>query len=144
MPRAKRREFPGASGEKAFLIAAKRQGKKQSSPSLRHIVVFPGTRPAERAAFNDQLAFEIYAFAALRANHPRTLEARQILGLNLDFDPAFIEKHIIGKLRIGLLLAGIFAIAGIYEGTKESMEDSVAAELIPKEQHGMAFGTWRR
>ena len=39
------------------------------------------------------------------------------------------------------LLAGIFAIAGIYEGTKESLEDSVAAELIPKEQHGMAFGT---
>jgi hypothetical protein len=39
------------------------------------------------------------------------------------------------------LLAGILAIAGIYEGTKESLEDSVAAELIPKEQHGMAFGT---
>jgi MFS family permease len=39
------------------------------------------------------------------------------------------------------LLAGIFAIAGVYEGTKEALEDSVAAELIPKEQHGMAFGT---
>jgi hypothetical protein len=39
------------------------------------------------------------------------------------------------------LLAGLLAIAGIYEGTKESLEDSVAAELIPKEQHGMAFGT---
>jgi MFS family permease len=39
------------------------------------------------------------------------------------------------------LLGGIFAIAGVYEGTKEALEDSVAAELIPKEQHGMAFGT---
>ena len=39
------------------------------------------------------------------------------------------------------ILGSIFAIAGIYEGTKEALEDSVAAELIPKEQHGMAFGT---
>lgn len=39
------------------------------------------------------------------------------------------------------ILGGIFAIAGIYEGTKEALEDSVAAELILKEQHGMAFGT---
>lgn len=40
-----------------------------------------------------------------------------------------------------LLLAGIFALAGVYVGTNEALEDSLAAELIPKEQHGMAFGT---
>jgi MFS family permease len=39
------------------------------------------------------------------------------------------------------LLAGIFILAGIYIGTEEALEDSLAAELIPKEQHGMAFGT---
>lgn len=39
------------------------------------------------------------------------------------------------------LLAGLFALAGIYVGTEEALEDSLAAELIPKEQHGMAFGT---
>ncbi len=39
------------------------------------------------------------------------------------------------------LLGGLFALAGIYVGTEEALEDSVAAELIPKEQHGMAFGT---
>jgi MFS family permease len=39
------------------------------------------------------------------------------------------------------LLGGLFILAGIYVGTEEALEDSLAAELIPKEQHGMAFGT---
>jgi MFS family permease len=39
------------------------------------------------------------------------------------------------------LLAMIFILAGFYVGTEEALEDSLAAELIPKEQHGMAFGT---
>ncbi len=39
------------------------------------------------------------------------------------------------------LLAVIAAIAGLYIGTEEALEDSVAAELVPKDQHGMAFGT---
>jgi len=39
------------------------------------------------------------------------------------------------------LLGGLFTLAGIYVGTEEALEDSLAAELIPKEQHGMAFGT---
>lgn len=40
-----------------------------------------------------------------------------------------------------LLLSVIFALAGLYVGTEEALEDSLAAELVPKEQHGMAFGT---
>jgi MFS family permease len=39
------------------------------------------------------------------------------------------------------LLAVIFMLAGLYVGTDEALEDSLAAELIPREQHGMAFGT---
>lgn len=39
------------------------------------------------------------------------------------------------------ILALIFVLAGVYVGTVEALEDSLAAELIPKEQHGMAFGT---
>jgi MFS family permease len=39
------------------------------------------------------------------------------------------------------LLAIIFACAGLYVGTDEALEDSLAAELISKESHGMAFGT---
>jgi MFS family permease len=38
-------------------------------------------------------------------------------------------------------LAVISALAGLYIGTEEALEDSVAAELVSKEQHGMAFGT---
>jgi len=39
------------------------------------------------------------------------------------------------------LLVVIFLLAGLYVGTEEALEDSLAAELIPREQHGMAFGT---
>jgi MFS family permease len=39
------------------------------------------------------------------------------------------------------LLGGVFALAGIYVGTEEALEDSLAAEIVPREQHGMAFGT---
>jgi MFS family permease len=39
------------------------------------------------------------------------------------------------------LLAVIFALAGVYIGTDEALEDSLAAELISRENHGMAFGT---
>jgi MFS family permease len=39
------------------------------------------------------------------------------------------------------LLAGLFILAGVYVGTEEALEDSLAAELVSKEQHGMAFGT---
>ena len=39
------------------------------------------------------------------------------------------------------LLAVIFILAGLYIGTEEPLEDSLSAELVPQEQHGMAFGT---
>jgi MFS family permease len=39
-----------------------------------------------------------------------------------------------------LALAGIFALAGTFVGVNEALEDSIAATLVPPEQHGMAFG----
>jgi MFS family permease len=39
------------------------------------------------------------------------------------------------------LLALIAILAGLYVGGEEALEDSLAAELVAKEQHGMAFGT---
>jgi MFS family permease len=39
------------------------------------------------------------------------------------------------------LLAVIFVLAGLYIGTEEALEDSLTAEIVRKEQHGMAFGT---
>ncbi len=35
----------------------------------------------------------------------------------------------------------IFAVGGIYVGMEETLEDSLAAELVTEEHHGMAFGT---
>ncbi len=40
-----------------------------------------------------------------------------------------------------LLLGAVFILGGTYVGAEEALEDSLAAELVPKEQHGMAFGT---
>ena len=39
------------------------------------------------------------------------------------------------------MLAGVFAIAGIYLSVEETLEDSFCAELVDEAQHGMAFGT---
>jgi MFS family permease len=39
------------------------------------------------------------------------------------------------------LLGLIFVLAGLYIGTEEALEDSLSAEVIPKAQHGVAFGT---
>ena len=39
------------------------------------------------------------------------------------------------------MLALVFILAGIHVGAEEALEDSLAAELVPREQHGMAFGT---
>jgi MFS family permease len=38
-------------------------------------------------------------------------------------------------------LALVFALAGIVVGVEEALEDSLAAELVAQQQHGMAFGT---
>ena len=35
----------------------------------------------------------------------------------------------------------VFVLAGMFVGIEEALEDSLAAELVPAEQHGMAFGT---
>jgi MFS family permease len=40
-----------------------------------------------------------------------------------------------------LLLVVVFILGGIYVGVEEALEDSLAAELAPRNQHGMAFGT---
>ena len=46
---------------------------------------------------------------------------------------------VVGTQRIEL--AAVFALAGIFVGVNEALEDSIAASLVTREQHGMAFGT---
>jgi MFS family permease len=53
-----------------------------------------------------------------------------VMALLLVFQPASVP-----------LLAVVFALAGIVVGVEEALEDSLAAELVSKQQHGMAFGT---
>jgi len=44
-------------------------------------------------------------------------------------------------LPLGLwTLAAVFVAGGIYVAIEETLEDSLCAELVPTEQHGMAFG----
>ena len=38
------------------------------------------------------------------------------------------------------VLAVVFVLAGIFVATEEALEDSLAAELVDKEHHGMGFG----
>ena len=38
------------------------------------------------------------------------------------------------------VLAVVFVLAGIYVATEEALEDSLAAELVDREHHGMGFG----
>jgi len=47
---------------------------------------------------------------------------------------------IVLPLNVGAL-AAIFALGGLYVAIEEAVEDSLCAELVNKEQHGVAFGT---
>ncbi len=43
--------------------------------------------------------------------------------------------------RHSVLLGAVFVLGGVFVGVEEALEDSIAAELVPQSQHGMAFGT---
>ena len=74
------------------------------------VIFFSGAGAAEGAAIFHNFALEIDAFAALRADNARTLETRQIFRQHFNFYPLLVEKNLIGQLRVGFLLAGVFAI----------------------------------
>ena len=38
------------------------------------------------------------------------------------------------------VLAVVFVLAGVYVAIEEALEDSLAAELVDQEHHGMGFG----
>jgi len=45
------------------------------------------------------------------------------------------------QIRDPVLLAVAFAVGGIYVGIEETLEDSLAAELLPRDLRGTGFGT---
>jgi MFS family permease len=63
-----------------------------------------------------------------------------VMGLVLVFAPMSPAPN---GVRSGVnlaVLAVVFVLAGIYVATEEALEDSLAAELVDKEHHGMGFG----
>jgi MFS family permease len=54
---------------------------------------------------------------------------------------AAMAALLISGPRSVVSLGAVFVLAGIYVGFEEALEDSMAAELVPAAQHGMAFGT---
>ncbi len=57
------------------------------------------------------------------------------------FLAAVMAGLVIG-LPAGIWTLGVvFVLGGMFVGVEETLEDSLCAELVPPEQHGMAFGT---
>jgi len=61
-----------------------------------------------------------------------------------------VVGYVLAAVMAGLLVTGmhtvlwlamVFSLGGIFVGVQEALEDSLAAELVPAAQHGMAFGT---
>jgi len=59
-----------------------------------------------------------------------------VMGLVLVFAPMNPASS---GINLAILVV-VFVLAGIYVATEEALEDSLAAELVDKEHHGMGFG----
>lgn len=53
---------------------------------------------------------------------------------------ALMALLVIGLPATLWTLAVVFVLGGVYVGIEETLEDSLCAELVPPEQHGMGFG----
>jgi len=70
----------------------------------------------------------------------RVPQRRAVLAAGYGLAVAMALILVLGPKSVPLL-AVVFALAGIVVGVEEALEDSIAAELVVQEQHGMAFGT---
>jgi MFS family permease len=132
-----------------FLLAVGIFGLGDFSPTLLILYATQKLTPAEGAAHAAQLGMTLYllrnvlyatfAYAGgwlgdRLGNRRALLAAAYLIAAGM---AALLWS---GSARLGLL-ATIFVIAGMFTGMQEALEDSVAAELVPAEQHGLAFGT---
>ena len=67
-------------------------------------------------------------------------DKRQVLAAGYFLAALMGLAIILLPLNVGTL-AAIFAVGGMYVAMEETLEDSLCAELIPEQHHGMAFGT---
>jgi MFS family permease len=62
--------------------------------------------------------------------------------LALGYAIAAVMAVMAASLPLSLaVLAGVFALGGVYVAMSETLEDAFSAELVDRAQHGMAFGT---
>ncbi len=141
------RSLPGHY--RRFLLAVGIVGLGDFSPTLLILYATKKLAPAQGAAHAAQLGMTLYllrnllyaAFAYAGGWLGDRLRNRRGL-LALAYLIAAVMAALLwsGSAHLAVL-ATIFVVAGIFAGMQEALEDSVAAELVPAEQHGMAFGT---
>jgi MFS family permease len=131
-----------------FLLAAGIFGLGDFSHTLLILYATRALTPERGAAVAARVAIGLYvlhnifyaSFAYLAGwlgdHRPR----RQVLAAGYAVAGAMALLLVIGSNQLPMLVL-IFALAGIAVGAEEALEDSLAAELVPRSQHGMAFGT---
>ena len=76
------------------------------------VIAFASAGAAEGAPVDEDFTVEVDSLAALGADHTRAFEAGEIFRRNFHLDPLLVEKNVIGKLRVGFLLAGLLFESG--------------------------------
>src|SRR5579862_6076783 len=132
-----------------FLVAVGVFGAGDFSHTMLILYASRALAPAQGAARAASIAVGLYTLhnvfyagsayvSGWISDHVRERKYVLAAGYGLAFLTAIL---LCTNTRSLVLLAMIAALAGLYIGTEEALEDSVAAELVPKDQHGMAFGT---
>ena len=131
-----------------FLLAVGIFGLGDFSHTLLILYATRALAPEQGAAAAARLAIGLYvlhnvfyaSFAYLAGwlgdHRPR----RKVLAAGYAVAGAMALLLVTGQRSLPML-ALVFALAGISVGAEEALEDSLAAELVPAAQHGMAFGT---
>lgn len=132
-----------------FLVAVGIFGLGDFSHTLLILFATEALTPAHGRAVAASIAVGLYllhnvfyaAFAYLGGwLSDRVPQRRVVLAMGYSLAVVMAILLVSGPKSVPLL-AIVFAVAGVVVGVEEALEDSLAAELVPREQHGMAFGT---
>jgi MFS family permease len=140
-------QLPGSF--RKFLLAVGIFGLGDFSHTLLILFATQALTPAHGMAAAASIAVGLYllhnvfyaAFAYIGgwlSDHVPNRRVVLAAGYGLAVAMAFL---LVSGPRSITMLAVVFALAGVVVGVEEALEDSLAAELVTREQHGMAFGT---
>jgi MFS family permease len=136
------------SGFRQFAVAVGLFGLGDFSHTLLILLAIQSLTPAWGVAHAATIAAGLYvlhnvvyagssAVAGWLADH---FDKRQVLAASYFLAALMGVAIILLPLNVGTL-AAIFAIGGMYVAAEETLEDSLTAELVAQQHHGMAFGT---